>query len=375
LNFDGFLWPDKSRTSYGSLLKGVPWVDIYKRILRPILFKLDAEIAHNMARALLRGPILARFLGGESLYVRDDRLQVNMANLLFPNPVGLSAGFDKDCELAHSLEHFGFGYIVVGSVMCHPRAGNPRPRMIRDPQNEALFSCMGLPSKGLDYAVKRLRRPRHCTIPLIVNFNGVGFDDYLKCIEVLQPLGDALEVVLFCPNRPQDAGDFLSPRVAEKLLGEMAKRKKKPVFIKIPGYRSDKEQEKRLRLVDHILKYPVDGITITPDSLVDERRLSIGRGTITGRPMFQQMLNVVRDVYDLTRGKCHIKASGGISTSKDAFEALAAGASLLEIYTGFIYEGWNIARNINLGLLDLLNKHCIRDVQALRGAQVKLLSE
>lgn len=350
-------------------------MDIYKRILRPILFKLDAEIAHNMARALLRGPIWARFLGGESRYVRDDRLQVNMGNLLFPNPVGLSAGFDKDCELVHSLEHFGFGYIVVGSVMYHPRAGNPRPRMIRDPQNEALFSCMGLPSKGLDYAVKRLRRPRHCTIPLIVNFNGVGFDDYLKCIEVLQPLGDALEVVLFCPNRPQDAGDFLSPRVAEKLLGEMAKRKKKPVFIKIPGYRSDKEQEKRLRLVDHMLKYPVDGITITPDSLVDERRLSIGRGTITGRPMFQQMLNVVRDVYDLTGGKCHIKASGGIFTSKDAFEALAAGASLLEIYTGFIYEGWNIARNINLGLLDLLNKHCIRDVQTLRGAQVKLLSE
>lgn len=375
MNFDGFLWPDKSRTSYGSLLKGVPWVDIYKRILRPILFKLDAEIAHNMARALLRGPIWARFLGGESRYVRDDRLQVNMGNLLFPNPVGLSAGFDKDCELVHSLEHFGFGYIVVGSVMCHPRAGNPRPRMIRDPQNEALFSCMGLPSKGLDYAVKRLRRPRHRTIPLIVNFNGVGFDDYLKCIEVLQPLGDALEVVLFCPNRPQDAGDFLSPRVAEKLLGEMAKRKKKPVFIKIPGYRSDKEQEKRLRLVNHILKYPVDGITITPDSLVDERRLSIGRGTITGRPMFQQMLNVVRDVYDLTRGKCHIKASGGIFTSKDAFEVLAAGASLLEIYTGFIYEGWNIARNINLGLLDLLNKHRIRDVQTLRGAQVKLLSE
>lgn len=344
-------------------------MDTYKQLIRPLLFRLDAEVVHNMVKALLQRPVLSRTFGGRSQLVRDERLQVNVGGLRIPNPVGLGAGFDKDCDMLNSLEHFGFGYIVAGSVMCSPRPGNPRPRMVRDPEREALYSCMGLPSKGLDYAVKRLERRRHHLVPLIVNFNGIGLDDYLKCIEVLQPLGDALEIVLFCPNRPHDAGDFLSPRVAENLLVELVKRKKKPIFIKIPGYRSEKERQKRLALVDHILKYPVDGITITPESLVDEKRLSIGRGTITGRPMFQQMLSVVRDVYDLAKDKCPIRASGGVFTSQDAFDAIAAGATSVEIVTSFIYEGWNIAKNINRGLINLLNKHNIRNVRALRGTK------
>ena len=344
-------------------------MDIYKHLLRPLLFKLDAELAHNMARFLLQRPMLSRLFSGPSQFVPDDRLQVNIGGLLFPNPVGLGAGFDKDCEMVHSLEHFGFGYIVAGSFMCNPRPGNPRPRMVRDLQRKGLYSCMGLPSMGLDYAVMRLRQPRHRTIPLIVNFNGEGLEDYLKCIEALQPMGDAMEIVLFCPNRPQDAGDFLSPPVADRLLIEIAKRKRKPVFIKIPGYRSEEERRKRLDLVEHILKYPVDGITITPESLVEERRLSIGRGTITGRPTFQQMINVVRDVYALAKDKCHIKASGGVFSPEDAFEAIAAGASSVEIVTGFMFEGWNIARNINRGLVDLLNKNNIQNVQSLCGTK------
>ena len=344
-------------------------MDIYKHFLRPLLFKCDPELAHNMARFVLQRPILGRFFGDKSRFVRDDRLEVNMGGLLFPNPVGLGAGFDKDCEMVDSLEHFGFGYIAVGSVMASPRPGNPRPRMVRDPQREALYSCMGLPSMGLDYAVMRLKRPRHRTGPLIVNFNGECLDDYLKCIDVLQPLGDAMEIVLFCPNRPQDAGDFLSPPVAVRLLTEMAKRKQKPVFIKIPGYRSEEERRKRLALVDHILKFPVDGITITPESLVDENRLSIGRGTITGKPTQPQMLRVVRDIYGLTKDKCHIRASGGIFSPEDAFEAISAGASSVEIVTGFMYEGWNIARNINRGLVELLNKYNIENVQSLCGTK------
>ena len=343
-------------------------MDTYKQLIRPLLFRFDAESVHNMAKALLQRPILSRCFRGKSQFVQDDRLQVKIGDLVFPNPVGLGAGFDKDCEMVHGLEHFGFGYIVAGSVMCDPRPGNPRPRMVRDPEREAIYSCMGLPSKGLDYVVTQLKRPRHHTVPLIANFNGIGLDDYLKCFEVLQPLGDALEIVLYCPNRPEDAGDFLSPRVAEKLLVEIVKRKKKPVFIKIPGYKSGSERRKRLNLIEHILKFPVDGITMTPESLADERRLSIGRGTVTGKPMFRQMLSVVQDVYRLTKDQWHIKASGGIFTSEDAFEAIAAGASTVDIFTGFIYEGWNIAWNINRGLLNLLDKHNIKNVQALRGA-------
>ncbi|MFC1867405.1 dihydroorotate dehydrogenase 2 [Thermodesulfobacteriota bacterium] len=345
-------------------------MDVYKTLLRPLLFKLDPELAHNVAKAVLQRPLLGRLFGGKAKFVQDERLTVYLNELKIPNPVGLGAGFDKDGDMLNSLAHFGFGYLVAGSVMCDPRPGNPRPRMVRDTEREALFSCMGLPSKGLGHAVKRIKGSRLGHVPLFVNFNGVGLDDYLKCIEALQSLGDALEIVLFCPNRPQDTGDFLSPRVAEKLLTEISKRKKKPVFIKIPGYRSEYERVKRMDLVEHILKYPIDGISITPESVVDDKRLSVGRGTLTGRPMFEQMLNVVRDVYLITKGNYHIKASGGIFTAEDAYEAIAAGASLVEIMTGFMYEGWDMARKINQGLINLLDRDNIQNVATLRGTNV-----
>lgn len=344
-------------------------MNIYKQWIRPLLFRLDAETAHNMARVVLQRPYLSHVFAREALFVRDKRLQVDLGGLRVCNPVGLGAGFDKDCEMVDSLERLGFGYIVVGSVMCRPRSGNPRPRIVRDPGREAVFSCMGLPSKGLDYAAMRLNQRRQGFVPLVINFNGIDLGEYVRCIEVLQPLGDAIEISLFCPNRPHDEGDFLDPRFAEALFQEIAKRKKKPVFIKIPGYTSEDERQKRLDLIARAIKYPVEGITITPESRVKEKRLSIGQGTLTGRPMFGQMLRVVRDVFEITKGKCHIKATGGIFSPEDAFEAIAAGATTVEIVTGFVYEGWLIARNINQGLVNLMHRHNIKNVEALRGAK------
>ena len=346
-------------------------MDVYKQVLRPLLFQLDAETAHNLVRALLKRPLSGRLFGGKTRYEADERLRVSMGGLIIANPVGLSAGFDKDCDMINSLMCLGFGYIVSGSVMVRQRSGNPRPRMIRDPGREGLYSCMGLPSRGLDYAVRHLKKHRSGSVPLIVNLNAEVFDEYLEAFDALQPLGDMLEVTLFCPNRPQDSGDFLSPGVCGRLLAEIVKRKKKPLFIKIPGYRNEEDRLKRLDLVEHIIQYPVDGITITPESLVEDKRLSIGRGTITGRPTFAQVLEVVRDVYRITKKHYHIKASGGIFSAKDAFEVISAGASSVEIYTGFIYEGWDIAKKINRGLIDLLDKHHIENIEALRGSPKK----
>lgn len=344
-------------------------MNTYKQLLRPLLFRLDAEVAHNMSRATLRRTFLIRWLGAKSRFVQDARLQVEMGGLTLQNPVGLAAGFDKDCDMLAGLMSLGFGFVVAGSVMCHPRPGNPRPRMVRDPQREALYSCMGLPSRGLEYAVGQLKGRPKTGVPLIINLNAENFEEYLLAFKMLEPHGDALEVSLFCPNRPQDAGDFLSPAGAEPLLAEICKYKQKPLFIKIPGYRTESERRERLDLVSHILKYSVAGITITPESRVEEPRLSIGRGTITGKPTFQQMLRVVKDVYRLTGDRVHIKAAGGIMTPQDAFAAIAAGASAVEAVTGFFYEGWNMARNINRGLCRLLTIHRIQNVQALRGSK------
>jgi dihydroorotate dehydrogenase len=345
----------------------------YKRLIRPLLFRLDPETAHSLAKVVLRHPHLRSLFVRQGLSVQDERLQVSLGRLRLPNPVGLGAGLDKDCEMVDSLQRFGFGYIVVGSVMCNARPGNPRPRMIRDLEREGLFSCQGLPSKGLDYAVMQLKRCNRRIVPLIINFNAEEFEDYLRCTEELQSLGDALEISLICPNRPaNDEGELLDPRRARNLLEEVAKRTAKPVFVKLPGYVSEEERRQRLRLIDVIISCGVEGITVIPKMMVKHEALSMGQGTLTGRPAFGKMLDVVRDVYEMTKGKCHIKAAGGIFSAEDAFEAIAAGATAVEMVTGFAFEGWPIARDINQGLLRLLAASGIENVTALRGAKTNV---
>jgi dihydroorotate dehydrogenase len=345
-------------------------VDVYKQIFRPLLFKLDAETAHNLARKVLRRPALSRMFTGPDLFVKDERLKVDLGGVEASNPVGLSAGFDKDADMANSLMKFGFGYIVSGSIMYHVRPGNPRPRMMRDPEREALFSCMGLPSKGLDYAVDQLRGRRYSNVPLIVNINAEDFDEYLKTFEAVQPFGDAVEINLFCPNRPGQVSNFLAPDGAGPLLSEIARRKKKPVFIKLPGYTTETERQKRLDLVRTIQKWGIEGVAFAPESLVKEKRLSIGQGTLTGRPFFPQIMGIIKDVYSLVGKDMVIRASGGIVTGDEAFQAIAEGASSVELYTGLIYEGWKIARNISRRLIELMDRHHVKNIKALQGSKI-----
>jgi dihydroorotate dehydrogenase len=347
-------------------------MDMYKRLIRPLLFGLDPETAHEVAKAVLRHAHLSRLLVRQNLAIHDNRLQVDLGRLRLPNPVGLGAGFDKDCEMVDSLERLGFGYIVVGSVMCRVRPGNPKPRMIRDLDGEGLFSCMGLPSKGLDYATRRLKRRSQGALPIIINFNAETFAEYLRCTEVLEPLGDAIEISLFLANRAADEGDFLDPARARTLLEEVARRTKKPVFIKLPGYDSEDERRRRLDLINLLISYDVDGITITPKTSVKDKRLSIEQGAVTGRPAFKKTLDIIQDVFEATKGKCPIKAAGGIFSAKDAFDAIAVGATTVEMVTGFGYEGWRIAWNINQGLLRLLDESGIENVSALRGAKTSI---
>jgi dihydroorotate dehydrogenase len=260
-------------------------INTYKRLIRPLLFRLNPETAHNLAKMVLRHSCLSGLFVRQSFCVQDKRLQVSLGRLRLSSPVGLGAGFDKDCQMVDFLQRLGFGYIVVGSVMCRARPGNPRPRMIRDLEGEGLLSCQGLPSKGLDYAAMQLKRRNRGIVPLIINFNAEGFQEYLRCTEVLQSLGDAIEVSLFCPNRPADEGGFLDPGQARTLLEEVAKRTEKPVFVKVPGYTSDDERQKRLNLIDTLINCGVEGITLTPKTLVKEMALSVGQGPLPAGPL------------------------------------------------------------------------------------------
>jgi dihydroorotate dehydrogenase len=218
-----------------------------------------------------------------------------------------------------------------------------------------------------DHAIDCLKRRKRTSAALIVNLNSETFDEYLATFDALQSFGDAMEVARSCPNRPADAGDYLHPDGAAKLLAELVRRKQKPLFIKVPGYVDEDERAKRLDLVRCIKGFPVDGITISPGSRVKDVRLSIGRGTLTGRPLLPQTLRVIGDVYHLVGNELAIKASGGVQTAEDAYRAIAAGATSVELLTGFIYEGWRIAQNINRGLVERMDRHGIKDAGELRG--------
>ena len=346
-------------------------MNVYKKILRPLLFTLRGETAHNLTKLFLRSPFLGVFLWRDGLSVQNERLQINAGNLSFQNPVGLAAGFDKDCEMLDALQYLGFGYIVAGSITYGPRAGNPKPRMVRYPETEALVTCMGLPNKGLDYAAGRLLKRSSYKVPVIININGFSLDEYIRCIESLQPLVDGVEISLSCSNKPEAGGDFLDPHQAEKLFAKIAEIKSKPIFIKIPTYIDKLEREKRLALVKTVMNFPFEGFTISTVGVkVDDNRIAVGSGSLSGRPLFSKMLSALKDIYNVTEGKSFIKVKGGIFSAEDAFDAIAAGASTVEGYTGFVYEGWSYAKKINLGLLELLDRYDVKNLSALRGSMV-----
>lgn len=306
--------------------------------------------------------------------VRSERLEVQVGGLTISNPVGLAPGFDKDCEMVDALSRFGFGYLVTGSVMLEPRPGNPRPRIIRYPSQNALGTCVGLPSRGLDYVAERLkRRRRPGLVPLIVNINGFDPAEYIKCVETLQPLTDGLELSLSCSNCPEAGGNLLNLALANTLFSEIARRKEKPVFIKIPAYTplSDSARQNLFDIVGRAIEYHLDGVTAIVGWTVEEKRLSAGRAALSGSPLFEGTLRMVRDLHELTQGRWTIKARGGIFTGEDAFEAIAAGATTVEVFSAFIYRGWYVAKEINQGLLRLLEERDM-SVESLRGSNIRL---
>jgi dihydroorotate dehydrogenase len=346
-------------------------VSAYVSCLRPLLFRLDPETVHNFASTLLRLRVTGLLLGQRRTAVRDGRLHVALGGRSLENPVGLAPGFDKDCEMLPTLTRLGFGYVVAGSVCPKARQGSPKPRIVRYPDQDAIVSSMGLPSKGLDYAARRLATERR-SAPVFVNVSGFTPDDYVSSATRLFPVSDGIELSLSCSNCSEAGGDLLDVQEARGLFGRVAPRKEgKPLFIKIPAYGSEEERRNRLELIEAAADLGVDGVTLTTGWTVEEKLLATRSGALSGHPLLDRTLEVVRDVYAATGGRCAIKARGGIFSGEDAFNAIAAGATTVEMYSAFIYRGWHAASQINRSLLALLDAHSIPDVESLRGCSIR----
>jgi dihydroorotate dehydrogenase (fumarate)/dihydroorotate dehydrogenase len=342
-----------------------PSAAIYKHLVRPLLFGLDPEAAHRLAQKTLAREFPWALLGlGET----DPRLKTKVGSLELTSPIGLGAGFDKNGGAVPGLQHLGFGFVCVGSILPGPSTGNPRPRLIRYPETESLANCYGMPSDGIEACAARFRRlatgARHTKV--IANLNAGSDEEYARSFAAVAPYVNGVELGLVCPNRTEHASLYPVDAMARLLKPLRDRWPATPIFVKLPPYFNEVERDNRFELVGLCADLGIAGVVVPGNWNVKEPRLSRGQGSVAGRMTFSRNLTIVREVAAVARGRIAIKAAGGVSTGEEALQILAAGAALIDVLTVFVYRGWAAAALINRELAALMRQQRVDDVRALR---------
>jgi dihydroorotate dehydrogenase len=320
---------------------------IYRTLIRPLVFRLPPERSHALAVASFRVAPAWR-LAGRILAKHDSSLKTSVAGLEFPNPVGIAAGFDKDCVALASLLNVGFGYAVGGTVTLDPRPGNPRPRMLRQSADDALLNALGFPGKGLENAARRLGNisSDHASRTL-VSISGAEEDDVLECHRRLEPLVAGVEVNISSPNTAGLAV-FQEPARLSGLIKRISSEKKKPLFVKLPRF---DEPAELAGLATAAVEAGADGLVTANTLPVEDDRLAMGRGGLSGRPLFESTLRLVAAVRKASPDHIAVIGCGGISSGDQAKTIMDAGANAVQLYTALVYEGPEIAGAICRELL------------------------
>jgi dihydroorotate dehydrogenase len=334
---------------------------------------MSPERAHNFTFSLLSGlfsiPGIYQLFKSKFSYA-SDKLERQLFGLTFPNPVGLAAGFDKDAILVKPLSSFGFGFIEIGTVTPLPQAGNPQPRLFRLPEDQALINRMGFNNQGVEEVARRLKQTSvDCIIGGNIGKNKstpnqLAYQDYLLCFETLYPLVHYFVINVSSPNTP-GLRELQEKEPLTKLIDKLqqANRKKpvqKPILLKIAP---DLNQDQLDDIIEIVKKTGISGIVATNTTIdrngltTDRQRIdAIGMGGLSGRPLGQRSTEVIRYLHEKSAGSIPIIGVGGINSPEDAIEKLDAGASLVQIYTGFIYQGPSMVRKINQSLATRFSK-------------------
>ncbi len=328
-------------------------MDWYQHLVRPLLFRLTAEQAHTVARRAMRvsWPLRVLGAGGED----DPRLRVDLAGIQLSNPVGLAPGFDKDGRLLASLESLGFGYAVVGSVTEQARPGNPRPRLVRYPHRLSLANAMGLPNEGAQVTAAGLAAHRPRRMAALVSVAGPSAESIVAAARIVAPWAVGLEVGLVCPNS-SETERMAELAMLDDLLAGLMTQVRVPVFVKLPPHRGDDERRHVFRMLDACIQGGIAGVSLSGSRRVAEPGLGVGAGSLSGRETFADAYRIVSDVAAQAGGRLVIRASGGVWSGDDALAMMRAGASTVEVYTAFIYQGWRTAGSIKSRLVELLDR-------------------
>ena len=338
------------------------------RIIKPLLFLLSPEKAHTITVKLLK--LACQFPFGAKWMTRafsyeSPKLEREVLGLKFRNPVGLAAGFDKDGQYFHEMSKLGFGFIELGTVTPLAQSGNPKPRLFRLPQDEALINRMGFNNAGVEALVKSLKKgkPNHIIIGGNIGKNKntpneEATKDYLISFRALFPYVDYFAVNISSPNTPNLRALQEKEPLTELLFALQQENQQnacpKPILLKIAPDLSLQQVDD---ILDIIQQVKLDGIiatntTIARDNLNTDGKLieNIGAGGLSGKPLTKKATELIRYIHQKTNGQLVIIGVGGISSPEDAVEKLKAGASLIQIYTGLVYEGPFLVKRINQAL-------------------------
>ena len=329
--------------------------------LRPWLYKLDPEVAHNVAETALRVPNICPILFNpflKSHFITNDILKQELFGRTFLNPIGLGAGFDKNATMIRGIQILGFGFTEIGTVTPKPQAGNPKPRMFRHVEEESIQNAMGFNNDGLLSVQKRLRERFPFTTPIGINIgknkttsDAEAINDYITLIKALHELGDYLVINISSPNTP-GLRDLQNEEFITRLFAEAKEITNKPILLKIAP---DMSKEDAVSLTTLAVAKGADGIiatNTTVDYSLVKNPQNIGglSGAVLREKSFEIFEAIAKELY----GKTTLISVGGISSAKEAYRRIKAGASLVEIYSGLIFHGFDMIKDINTELTELI---------------------
>lgn len=335
-------------------------------VIKPLLFAMDAESAHRLTINALKT------IKPKPVTLPDDSsLRVTLWDRNFPNPLGLAAGFDKNAEVIAPLFGLGFGFVEVGTVTPRPQHGNPRPRVFRDPYHNAVINRMGFPNIGMNKFKANLEkfldsRPRPAgMVGINIGMNKSQTDpakDYCLLVRTLGPFADYISVNISSPNTPglrnlQDPAAFLelTAQILEERAKACGKEMPPPLLVKLAPDLSTEQQE---ALAAAALQSGIDGLILGNTTLARPDALSPGfrdqKGGLSGEPLRDKSTEMIRNFYRLTQGKLPIIGVGGVSSARDAYDKIRAGASLVQLYSALVFKGPGMVKQTTTELAALL---------------------
>lgn len=341
---------------------------MYKSIIRPLFFLFDPEKIHHFTFSLIK--ILSKIPGVPAIFrslflITDKKLERNLFGLNFKNPVGLAAGFDKNAVLYNELANFGFGFVEIGTVTPKAQAGNPKKRVFRLKADNGLINRMGFNNNGLQGAIEKLKENKG---EIIIGGNigkntatmPEGYtNDYAECFSELHPFVDYFVLNVSCPNVGSHAKlndkSYLIELITKMQALNKGFKTQKPILLKIAPDLNDVQLDE---IIEIVAETKIEGVIASNTSMnrsnlkASEQQLAvIGNGGLSGKPIKDRSTNVIKYLSDKSNKAFPIIGVGGVHSAKDALEKIEAGADLVQIYTGFIYEGPSLVKSINKALL------------------------